>query len=1312
MSPDRDSEAPQGRMTSGPHVGAELAGYRIQELIGRGGMGVVYRAEQVSLGRQVALKLLAPELAADASFRDRFLRESRLAASLDHPNVIPIYDAGEAEGQLYLAMRYVEGEDLESALVREGRLDDERSLSVLEAVARALDAAHTRGLVHRDVKPANVLISGEIVYLTDFGLTKTVADETRLTSTGQFMGSVDYVAPEQIEGKALDGRADVYALACMAYRLLTGRLPYEHEQDVAVIYAHLAEDPPMLSALRSELAAADAVLASALAKSAEQRPVSATAFVAGLASALAPAPARPAEPPAPAAERERKPVTVVAADLDLDELDPEALERLAPRALATAREVLERHGGLLEREDAGSVTAVFGVPHVLEDDALRAVQATVALRDSLVDFSSEVQSVWRVRPEPRFAISSGEVIVGEGKRGATVSGAPVRLAERLVERAGPGEILLARSTHRLVRDRAQVEERDDDAVRLELLTAAEDRSARSDSPLVGRSRELALLEQSFERVAAERACHLFSLLGPAGVGKTRIVDELSRRLEGRARILRGRALPYGDGITFWPIAELVRAAAGIGGDEPPGAATEKLAELLGVEPDAAEVARRIAGLVGLGDHAVTTDEGFWAVRRLLEHLATAEPVVVVLEDVHWAEPTLLDLIEHVADWSRGAPILLLCLARPELLETRTSWAGGKLNATSVLLEPLAAADAEELVRELLGGELAPEVSRHVAAAAEGNPLFVEEMVAMLLDEGLLSREDGRWVAAAGLADASVPPSIQALLAARLDRLQPSHKAIVSRASVEGQVFHRGAVAVLSPPDVRETLGAQLLALVRKELVRPDLASFPGDDAFRFKHILIRDAAYGALPKQLRAELHEALAGWLERAAGERVTEYEEIIGYHLEQAFLYRWELGSDAEDGSRLGELAGGKLAAAGHRAAERGDAPAAVNLLGRARALLPPEIRRVECELDLADALWALGGADAAREVLDAAREGAEAAGADGLAAHAAIQRLSIDVDMDPSIDIDDLRRVVETAFPVFERDGDERGFARAWLAVAEVHTTRCRWESATEALERALGHARRAGGARQLGPVLSYLANALFWGPTPAATGVERCQQLLKEARGHVVAEAFVRSYLAGFEAMLGRYSQARAIIAEARSSLEDIGYTSGLAAQTLLSGSVELLAGEAASAEAEFRRGFDLMEEMGEAGILSSLAALLAEALHAQGQEDEAERFTERGQASAAADDAAAQIAWRAARAKIVARRDPVAAEALAREAVERADETDFLAMQGDALVALADALRAAGREADAKSALQEARTRFVRKGNDAAVRAVDERLAAV
>jgi predicted ATPase len=580
-------------------------------------------------------------------------------------------------------------------------------------------------------------------------------------------------------------------------------------------------------------------------------------------------------------------------------------------------------------------------------------------------------------------VNTGEVVAGAGSSDQRLAtGDAVNVAKRFEEAAEPGEILVGEPTYRLVRDAVEVEPveslelkgKSEPIGAYRLLRLERDRPGRArrlDSPMVGRERELTALEQAYERAAGERACHLFTVLGAAGVGKSRLVNEFLAGIDREATVMRGRCLPYGEGITYWPLQEAVRGR--YGEDPLPGIR----AAAAGAEADL--ITERVAGALGIGGSPGVSDETAWAFRRLFEAEALQKPLVVVFDDLQWGESTFLDLVEHLADWSRDAPILIVALARPEFLDERPGWGGGKFNATSVLLERLNNKESTELVDNLLGrAELDQEVRDRIMSAAEGNPLFVEEMLGMLIDDGLLSRSNGNWIPTADLSQISVPPTIQALLSARLDRLGEDERAVIERGSVEGKVFHRGAVSELSADALRASVWNHLQALVRKELIRPDRTDLPGEDAFRFRHLLIRDAAYEAMPKELRAELHQRFADWLDQIDTEHLPESDEIVGYHLEQAYRYREELAPVDDAARELGARAGERLGKAALRAMRRADVSATIGLAERALALLPEDHElRPELLSGLGYAFRERGDLDAAASAFEKGLVASEAVG-----------------------------------------------------------------------------------------------------------------------------------------------------------------------------------------------------------------------------------------------------------------------------------------------------------------------------------------------
>ena len=426
-------------------------------------------------------------------------------------------------------------------------------------------------------------------------------------------------------------------------------------------------------------------------------------------------------------------------------------------------------------------------------------------------------------------MNTGEVVAGAGDQ-TIATGDAVNVAARLEQAASPGEILLGEDTFALVRDAVTVERMDAvnakgktdpvPAVRLIEVTAGAAGFARHlDAPMVGRERELALLRSTFERTVGDQACQLFTVLGVGGVGKSRLMAAFVDELGERAAILRGRCLPYGEGITFYPLAEALIELADLHEADTPEAARAKLAALAGSGENAGRIAELVGHAIGIAGSETAPEETFWAFRTLLEHLAVDRPLVFAIDDLQWAEPKFLELIEHVADFARDAPILLACMARPELLDEHPGWAGGKLNATSILIEPLGREECGTLVANLLADDTMDEAVRtRIAEAAEGHPLYAEEMTGLLVDEGRLVLKEGRWVATGDLSDVPVPPTISALLAARLDKLPARERRLLDIASVMGQIFYPSAVRALAGGS--DDVDPGLETLVRQQVDPP------------------------------------------------------------------------------------------------------------------------------------------------------------------------------------------------------------------------------------------------------------------------------------------------------------------------------------------------------------------------------------------------------------------------------------------------------------------------------------------------------------
>jgi DNA-binding SARP family transcriptional activator len=999
--------------------------------------------------------------------------------------------------------------------------------------------------------------------------------------------------------------------------------------------------------------------------------------------------ARPA-PPEPedvgvSAPETRKTVSVVAADiLSLDgPHDPETLGRPMGLAVQTVTDVLERHGASTEPSTGGGVIGIFGVPRVHEDDALRAVRAAFEARTALQDLGAELEDESGITVALRAAVLTGEVVAANAVAHSLVASDAVSVAARLQQAAQPGEILVDEQTERLVRDAVRVEAADPAALRttgrgaawrlLEVEAGAPGYIRRMETPMIGRGEELSRLKRSFERAAEERAVQLFTVLGPPGIGKSRLAQELVSSLDGDAKVLHGHSLSYGEGITFWPLREVVSQ---VNGADP----QRSLRSVLADESDADTIVDRLLGAAGLAGSASSNEETFWAARKLFEALARERPVVLVLDDVHWADPTFLDLVEHVADWSSESPILLLCLGRPELLDARPRWAGGRANISSTLLEPLSTAESEQLVELLLaGGELSEGLRDRILDAAEGNPLFIEQMLAMLAENG-----DG---------GSEIPPTIHALLAARLERLDAEERRVVQRAATIGREFRRAAVIDLSPKEERAGVGDALQKLVRRELLRP-----ARDESFRFRHLLFREVAYDSLPKQARGDLHERFADWLERATEDhRLSEYEEIVGYHLEQAYRYRAELAPVDEDARSLARRAATRLGAAGRRAYERGDVHAAAVLLSRAAALLEPGAPgRAELLADLGEALRETGDFEQAEGVLAEVTEAASEAGDQVLEARAQLIRLRLHMQTDPASE--DVATEGALLVETFEAAGDERLLGKAWELLAWPPWFRGQAAAADEALQRAITYARRAGDARTEAQSLNLSVGAAFFGPMPVPEAIAVCEEILAQPgqQRRIVASAL--RALAGLKAMAGSFAEARELVASHRELLGELGLRVTAASATETYGIVEMLAGDPAAAERELASGYQTLDEIGEIATFPDLAAKLADALYAQGRDDEAFELSEVSERSSAPDDLSAGVQWRAVQAKLLARRGDAGAAELARDAVALAEETDFLVLHAEALMDLAEVLRLTDREGESQPHVEQALGLYERKGH--------------
>ena len=962
---------------------------------------------------------------------------------------------------------------------------------------------------------------------------------------------------------------------------------------------------------------------------------------------------------ATAAERgpDRRTVTVLFCDLVdstrlASELDPEVYRQLISRYFELVREPIVSHGGTLEKFIGDAVMAVFGVPELHEDDALRAVRAAVEVQTALRD------EAWDLPLAARVGVGTGEVhVLSAASEDLHVSGAVASVAAQLEGSAPAGGILISDETHSLVRDAVKAEAFGD-AWRLdEVLEDAPAYARRLDTPLVGRQGELERLLGAYANARTDKHCGVVTVVGEAGIGKTRLARELVASVRDEARVLVGRCVSYGEGATYLPITEIVREAA-------KEHSFVGIRELVEAEEDADAVAQRLAELTGIAESPAAPGEAFWAVRRLLEAIARGGPVLVVLDDIHWAEPTLLDLVEYLGEWAEG-PILLVCLARGELLEQRPGWGGPSSTGFLVDLEPLPAEVLGTLVQQLADERVDPEVQEQIVGHAGGNPLFAEQLLA-------LSAE------APGIALEKPPATVEALLASRIDRLEGRELEVLRCAAVVGRRFSPAELGDLAPEqDARRPL----IALTERGLIHA-----VERDLFRFHHVLVRDVAYRGIPKSRRAELHEHAARGLDGRDGA-----DELVGYHFEQAFHYVTQLARHDEQARDLAVEGGQRLGRAGIRAWKRADAPAAVNLLSRAVELLP-EADEFACELGAA--LRVSGEVDRAREVLVKATEASEKRVE--LRARIELAFLRSVVESDAAVELLD---VASTSIPALESEHDARALGRAWLCVAHVKGCfYCDYGPMEESATRAATYYRSAGWSPS--SALDYVGNALYHGPKPVPEAIEQCEGLLREHNGDRASEANIILWLGGLEAMRKNYADARDHVSRARTIYQEFG----LAMNAVDScgralAAIDMLARMPAQAERSLQNGCEFLRLHHQIALLATRAGELAESIYEQGRYGDAEVWTRVARESAGSDDLDAALSWQPVQAKILARQGELdGAERLARETLELVGRTDSVNRHADSLMTLAEILGLAGHQDGAEEMVRDAVDLYELKGN--------------
>jgi class 3 adenylate cyclase/tetratricopeptide (TPR) repeat protein len=956
---------------------------------------------------------------------------------------------------------------------------------------------------------------------------------------------------------------------------------------------------------------------------------------------------------------ERKLASVLFADLVestqfVSVSDPEVVRRRVTRFFERVSQCIETHGGTVEKFAGDAVMAAFGIPRSHEDDAERAVRAALGIMESVEEIGVEV----------RIGVEAGEVVADDSDS-TFATGEAVNIAARLQQMAKPGQILIGPGAYRLTTGRVVTE----DVGPLELrgrdtplwawrAVSAVDGAPRStiEAPLVGRFSELELLENTFSRSVRDRRAHLFTIYGDPGVGKSRLAREFVATLEGTT-VLSGRCLPYGEGITYWPLAEMVKAAAGIADDDPTDEALEKLRATCEIEA--------VADLLGLASGILAAVEGersrqelAWAARAWAQQLAEAQPLVLVFEDIHWAEDPLFDLVEHLAAWVRDAPLLLLCLARAELLEVRPGWGGGRVRAGAIELEPLASSESEELADALLAEHRLPaELRDLVLEKTEGNPLYVEETIRMLAEQ------DGRPVEL-------IPDTLQALIAARIDRLPAPQKTLLQRASVMGRIFWPGAVERLAPElDDLEPLIEDLL--LREFVLEESRSTISAERAYRFKHVLIREVAYGTLSKSVRAELHEAFAGWLEERTGEELLE---IRAYHLEQACRIHLEL--DGSCPPELAAAASSALEAAGRRALARESFHTARRVFLQAVELGPTLERRYLA----ARAAWRLADFPTVAVEMEEVRAAAEEARDHRLLARA-LTALA-DVALYQAADAGRAGALVDRALAEMVDEPDVDAHFEALTTRAQVSAWLGEYEEVLRYAEQALAVGTVSGRKDLETLAVQALANTYV-----AGLELERAEQLIRRAgelaeqSGSIYARAAALTSAGSLHLIREEVDEAEAKYSEAERLYGEIGVAQAIGHTKMMLGRVVERRGDDDAAERLLRESIRILTPLGDRGVLCEAQRRLAELLVRRGRLDEAERLALKARETVGPEDVTSLITTTMALGIVrAAQGRDEEAEELLRKAV--ADARGFKLFAIEPLKTLAQFLRERGRADEA------------------------------
>ena len=960
---------------------------------------------------------------------------------------------------------------------------------------------------------------------------------------------------------------------------------------------------------------------------------------------------------APVPNAVRKNVTALFGDLVGstsfgERVDPEAARSALAPYFEILRSTIEDHAGTVIKFTGDGVMAIFGVPEVAEDDALRAVAAGLELQRRFRGFADSVRERHGIELGLRVGINTGELVTGDGD--ADLVGDVLNTAARLEAACQPGRVMVGEDTWRLTRStvsyevlgEVRVKGKSDALATFQVVD--DDRDAPEDTtPFVGRTEELNALRSAFDETLSSATSKLVTVIGAPGVGKTRLAAELRSGVDARSFDLR---FERRGSTTFTPIVELLRELTGSG-------SAEGIALLVAEHAEATRLAGVLASFLGHGE-VRSTEESFWAVRRLLEHLAATEPLVVVVDDIQWAEPLFWDLLDHLVEWTE-APVLLVALARPELRDLRPELAQtGRRVTASVSLEGLDADTTRELAARLLDtDELPADLIERIPDSTEGNPLFVRELVQMLVDDGVLARDGDRWRLTIDADAIEVPPTVLSLLASRVERLPDDERQVIELASVIGTEFDRGLLGSLAGVDISARLGALIDRLRRKDMIEPSGVWAGDHPVYRFHHVLVRDAAYRRLLKGHRADLHERVGRHLDDQGAVR-DETDVVVAFHYEQVHRYRLELGALDDATRALAAQARERLRHAAEQALAREDLSSAGGYAERALALTDDESERSELLLIGCEALLSSGDV------------GRGAALVDQVSALDADERLTAWADcfraqlwsLTDSERLSEAAELAEAAAGRLDTLGDQAGVAKARLVRAGTLARLGRIGECEAELDLALGAARTAGDRRRTVAVLGAAPLAALWGPSPVARAGGRCLDVLRLLRittSSPAVEATSVRCQGLLEALRGRFDSAHEKFEASRTTARDLGLRQGLYETELFEGFVELLANDPVAAEPHLRLARDGLGALGIGADAGQAAALLARSLLRQGRVDEADELATAALA-AAGENLQTAVASRAVLGEIRAQQGrPEEAQALVAEAIEIAERTDII-----------------------------------------------------